>query len=67
MQLRPESAAPSYVPDGTPSLPSSPADVLDFAYAQRLDEQDPLAPLRDQFVVGEPDLIYLGLATAGRA
>lgn len=66
MQLRPEGAAPSYVPDGTPSLPPSPAGVLDLAYAQRLDDQDPLAPLRDQFVVGEPDLIYLDGNSLGR-
>lgn len=37
---------------------------LDFA--QQLDSQDPLASFRDQFVITDPDLIYLDGNSLGR-
>ncbi|MGH7810012.1 MAG: kynureninase, partial [Candidatus Binatia bacterium] len=36
------------------------------AYARQLDQQDPLASYRDQFVVADPDLIYLDGNSLGR-
>ncbi len=36
------------------------------SFAQQLDEKDPLAPFRDRFVVGDPDLIYLDGNSLGR-
>lgn len=38
----------------------------DAAYAQDLDRQDPLASFREQFVITEPDLIYLDGNSLGR-
>jgi kynureninase len=38
----------------------------DAAYAHDLDAQDELAPVRDEFVIGEPDLIYLDGNSLGR-
>ena len=38
----------------------------DSAYAQELDAQDPLAEFKDQFVVTNPDLIYLDGNSLGR-
>ena len=38
----------------------------DAAYAQEQDAQDPLAGFKDQFVVTEPDLIYLDGNSLGR-
>jgi kynureninase len=66
VQLNRDGAQLSSAPASTPSLPSSPAGLLDITYAQRLDEQDPLAPLRRQFVADEPDLIYLDGNSLGR-
>ncbi|WP_420644235.1 kynureninase [Candidatus Leptofilum sp.] len=40
--------------------------ITDFAYAQQLDAQDPLAHFRDQFVIDDPDLIYLDGNSLGR-
>jgi kynureninase len=36
------------------------------AFAKQLDQQDPLASYRDQFVVNDPDLIYLDGNSLGR-
>ncbi len=38
----------------------------DAAYAQELDQQDELAPFRDEFVVDDPDTIYLDGNSLGR-
>jgi kynureninase len=35
-------------------------------YARELDRQDELAPFRDEFVIGDPDLIYLDGNSLGR-
>ena len=35
-------------------------------YAQQLDSQDPLASYREQFVINDPDLIYLDGNSLGR-
>lgn len=40
--------------------------ITDLAYAQRLDAEDPLAHFRDQFVIADPDLIYLDGNSLGR-
>ena len=40
--------------------------VTDLAYAQQLDAQDPLAHFRGQFVIDDPDLIYLDGNSLGR-
>src|SRR6266700_3143264 len=40
--------------------------VTDRAAAQRLDRGDPLADLRDQFVIDDPDLLYLDDNSLGR-
>jgi len=40
--------------------------VTDRATAQRLDRGDPLADLRDQFVIDDPDLLYLDGNSLGR-
>ncbi|MCB8925079.1 MAG: kynureninase [Ardenticatenaceae bacterium] len=40
--------------------------ITDLAYAQQLDAQDPLAHFRDQFVIDDPDLIYLDGNSLGR-
>jgi kynureninase len=40
--------------------------VTDRAAAQRLDRGDPLADLRDQFVIDDPDLLYLDGNSLGR-
>jgi kynureninase len=40
--------------------------VTDRAAAQRLDRDDPLAGLRDQFVIDDPDLLYLDGNSLGR-
>jgi kynureninase len=50
----------------TQPMTEAPGDILDLAYAQWLDEQDPLAALRGQFLTGEPDLIYLDGNSLGR-
>ncbi len=39
---------------------------IDVAYASSLDAQDPLAPLRERFVITEPDLIYMDGNSLGR-
>lgn len=44
----------------TPPLPHS------LAYARELDRQDPLARFRDEFVIDDPDLIYLDGNSLGR-
>ncbi|MBW1721327.1 MAG: kynureninase [Deltaproteobacteria bacterium] len=45
-------------------------DTLDFesgaAYAARLDEQDPLAAFREDFLIADPDLIYVDGNSLGR-
>jgi len=41
-------------------------DITDLAYAQHLDAQDPLAHFRDQFVIDDPNLIYLDGNSLGR-
>ena len=38
----------------------------DAAYAKKLDAQDPLASFREQFVITDPDLIYLDGNSLGR-
>ncbi len=38
----------------------------DAAYADELDRQDPLAPMRNHFVIDDPDLIYLDGNSLGR-
>lgn len=38
----------------------------DLAYAHRLDQQDDLARFRDEFVIADPDLIYLDGNSLGR-
>lgn len=38
----------------------------DLSYAQELDQQDVLAAYRDEFVIGDPDLIYLDGNSLGR-
>jgi kynureninase len=38
----------------------------DAAYAQDLDRQEPLASFREQFVITEPELIYLDGNSLGR-
>ena len=40
--------------------------LTDFAYAQMLDQTDPLAHFRDQFVIEDPNLIYLDGNSLGR-
>jgi kynureninase len=40
--------------------------ITDPAYAQQLDAQDPLAHFREQFVIDDPDLIYLDGNSLGR-
>ncbi|RLD95502.1 MAG: kynureninase, partial [Bacteroidetes bacterium] len=35
-------------------------------YASQLDSQDPLAKFRDQFIIADPDLIYLDGNSLGR-
>ena len=40
--------------------------ITDLAYAQQLDAQDPLAHFRTQFVIDDPDLIYLDGNSLGR-
>ena len=42
------------------------ADVTDAAHAERLDSLDPLAHLRDAFVVADPGLAYLDGNSLGR-
>jgi kynureninase len=37
-----------------------------FSYAEQLDQRDPLAHFRDQFVINDPDLIYLDGNSLGR-
>ncbi len=44
----------------TPTLPYS------LEYARELDRQDPLAHFRDEFVIDDPDLIYLDGNSLGR-
>jgi kynureninase len=39
---------------------------LDLDYARELDQQDPLAHFRDEFVIDDPDLIYLDGNSLGR-
>src|SRR5690349_8360902 len=39
---------------------------LDVDYARELDRQDPLAHFRDEFIVDDPDLIYLDGNSLGR-
>ena len=39
---------------------------LSRAYAENLDSQDPLAPIRSRFVIADPDLIYLDGNSLGR-
>lgn len=39
---------------------------IDKEYALALDEQDPLAPFRERFVITEPDLIYMDGNSLGR-
>lgn len=41
-------------------------DSIDRSYAQRLDADDPVAWLLDEFVVSDPDLIYLDGNSLGR-
>ena len=41
-------------------------EVVDPAYAERLDTADPLARFRDEFVVDDPELIYLDGNSLGR-
>ncbi len=41
-------------------------NFTDLAYAQQLDAQDPLAHFREQFVIDDPDLIYLDGNSLGR-
>ena len=38
----------------------------DAAYARELDDQDELAAFRDEFVIDDPDLIYLDGNSLGR-
>jgi len=38
----------------------------DLAYAQHLDQQDPLHTFRDRFVISDPDLVYLDGNSLGR-
>jgi kynureninase len=38
----------------------------DYALAQKLDEEDVLAPFREKFVINDPDLIYLDGNSLGR-
>ena len=40
--------------------------LYDRAEAERLDREDPLAPLRDRFVIDDPQLIYLDGNSLGR-
>lgn len=40
--------------------------ITDLAYAKRLDSEDPLAHFRKQFVIDDPDLIYLDGNSLGR-
>ena len=40
--------------------------MFNLEYAQHLDEQDPLASFRDQFVITDPDLIYVDGNSLGR-
>jgi kynureninase len=40
--------------------------LTDRAEAERLDREDPLAPLRDRFVIDDPQLIYLDGNSLGR-
>src|SRR6266540_3587099 len=40
--------------------------ATDRATAERLDRDDPLAGLRDQFVIDDPDLVYLDGNSLGR-
>ena len=42
------------------------SQVTALSYAQQLDAQDPLAHFRDQFVIDDPDLIYLDGNSLGR-
>lgn len=42
------------------------AEITDPTYAEQLDAQDPLAHFRDQFVIDDPDLIYLDGNSLGR-
>ncbi len=37
-----------------------------FSYAEQLDQRDPLAHFREQFVINDPDLIYLDGNSLGR-
>jgi kynureninase len=46
----------------TPTLPYS----LSSDYARELDQQDELAPFRDEFVIDDPNLIYLDGNSLGR-
>ncbi len=39
---------------------------IHFSYAEQLDQRDPLAHFRDQFVINDPDLIYLDGNSLGR-
>lgn len=41
-------------------------ELTDPTYAEQLDAQDPLAHFRDQFVIDDPDLIYLDGNSLGR-
>jgi len=38
----------------------------DAAFARELDVQDELAPFRDEFVIADPDIIYLDGNSLGR-
>src|SRR4051794_36925005 len=47
----------------TTTTGSVPADA---AHARALDAADPLAPFRDRFVMGDPDVVYLDGNSLGR-
>ena len=38
----------------------------DYAYAQEMDRRDPLAHFRDEFVITDPELIYMDGNSLGR-
>ncbi len=42
------------------------SELTDLAFAQKLDAEDPLAHFREQFVIDDPDLIYLDGNSLGR-
>ena len=42
------------------------ADITTATYAHALDQQDELAHFRDQFIIEDPDLIYLDGNSLGR-